>query len=125
MVLDVKIEFGNYLLVNSGIAIFYDMTSDLKLNITLGEQGEDFNFTVIFKFTQDNGEREFRRSVEGDTITFTCVNFDNTLGTGTTAPIELATYKGKKVAMHLWAYALGEHKKPQGRKIEYNIYLEK
>jgi len=72
----------------------------------------------------DGGERELEQSVDTKTniISLPCKNFDNSLGTGTTRPIELAIYQNKKIFLHFWVYSLGEN---SIRKIDYCFYQER
>jgi hypothetical protein len=47
------------------------------------------------------------------------------LGTGTTVPIEIATYNNKKVEMHFWSFLLGNKETTFARRIDYSFYIEK
>lgn len=113
---------SNYKILDSGTAITYDKESSIQFRLTFDPA---FSFTVELQFENDStGERSLKQSAnrETNTINFTCINFDNSLGTGTTVPIELATYQGKKIYIHFWIYALGEN---SIRKADYAFYQER
>ena len=119
-----KIEKSSstYLILDSGTAMTFDNQATLQLKLVLDQS---FYFTVQILFKKgDGGERELMQSVdtETNTISLSCKNFDNALGTGTHRPIELATYQNKKIFLHFWVYALGEN---SIRKIDYCFYQER
>ena len=111
---------SEHIILDSGSAITYSNTAELTFSVKMDDT---FSFLLILKF-ENTGENqhELKQSVSGNTITLTCVNFDNPLGTGTTKPIELATFNGKKIYVNFWVYALGERSL---RKIVYSFYSER
>ena len=119
-----KIQTGKSIIVDSGTVISYSKESSVILFVDIAD---DFSFSIEISFENREGEeRGIYRTVDVDTnfIKYVCVNFDNTLGTGTTIPLELASYKGKKISMHLWSAFLGQKDSMATRKIEYSIYRE-
>ena len=113
---------SNYLIIDSGTAMTFDSQAPLQLKLVLDQS---FQFTVLIQFRKgDGGERELMQSInnETNTISLSCKNFDNALGTGTNRPIEVATYQNKKIFLHFWVYALGEN---SIRKIDYSFYQER
>lgn len=92
---------SNYLILDSGTAMTFDNQATLQLKLVLDQS---FYFTVQILFKKgDGGERELMQSVdtETNTISLSCKNFDNALGTGTNRPIELATYQNKNISTFL------------------------
>ena len=113
---------SNYLIVASGTAMTFNNTAPLELKLTFDPS---FFFIINFTFETDvNNKQGLKSSIdtETNTITLTCINFNNSLGTGTTTPLELATYQGKKILLHFWVYALGEG---ATKKIDYCLYQER
>lgn len=111
---------GNHAILDSGSIITFDKEANLEFQI---EMNASFQFSLLFKFESNASEQhELKSDVTDNSITLTCVNFDNSLGTGTTRPIQLATFEGKKVYINFWVYALSEKSL---RKIVYTIYIEK
>lgn len=88
---------SNHIILDSGSAITYSSTAELSF---LVQMDSIFSFILVLKF-ESTGEKqhEIRQNVSDNTITLTCVNFDNSLETGTTKPIELATFDGKKYTL--------------------------
>lgn len=110
---------GKYKIVLSGVAFLYDVTSKLSMKIDT-ENEKKFSFEIILEFTTDEtNEKRVKKDVKGNTIYFTCLNFSDALGTGTTKPIPVATVSGKELVLHFWAYTSDEM-----RKIEYTFLME-
>jgi len=112
----------NYKIIDSGTALTFSQTSSLFFEV---ECSEDFVFNIEIKFHQGNdGKRELKKEVDeqNNKINITCYNFDNSLGTGTISPINLATFQSKIIYLHFWVYSLGEN---SIRKIDYCFYIEK
>ena len=106
-------------LTDSGTLIAFDPSSDIRLDITCDET---FGFSVVFHFeANETGQFALKKDVDGQIITFRCLNFNTSTGTGTSKPVELATFNGRKLFLHFWVYCLGS----EGlRKVEYNLYRE-
>ena len=87
---------SNYLILDSGTAMTFDNQATLQLKLVLDQS---FYFTVQILFKKgDGGERELMQSVdtETNTISLSCKNFDNALGTGTNRPIETSYISKQK-----------------------------
>lgn len=111
---------SNHIILESGSAITYSSAAELSFSVTMDDT---FGFLLVLNFeSTDEKQQNLKKNVSGNTITLTCVNFDNSLGTGTTKPIELATFNGKKIYFNFWVYALGEKSL---RKIVYSFYSER
>lgn len=113
---------SNYRILDSGIAFTPDSKADLTFSLKMSD---NFKFSIIFKFESNGGtvgEVKTNANVSENTIILTCVNFDNMLGTGTTTPVEVATYNNKKIYIIFWVYGLGDNKL---KKMEYCFYSER
>ena len=120
----VDISSSNHDVIASGTVLTYGNNGDVTLNVQL----DDFHFTVILKFEYEgNGKKQELRSEESakNTITFTCVNFNNPFGTGATAPMPIGSFMRRKLLINFWVSICGNNEKEALRKIEYSFYLEK
>lgn len=118
--MEVVISSSEHDILNSGSVITYSNTAELSFSIKMDDT---FSFQLVLKFeSTEEKQHELKKNVSENTIILTCVNFDNSLGTGTTSPIELATFNGKKVSVNFWVYALGDKSL---RKIVYSFYSER
>ncbi len=117
-----KFEFStnNQQVVQSGSVILYDYNSDWVVDV---EASDKFKFRIIVKFEFDANEKQHikRKVIKDNKVELVCVNFGNTLGSGTVLPMEIATIQGKKLNLHLWVYVLGDN---EGRRLEYTFLLE-
>ena len=110
---------SNYNVLDSGSVMTFDSEAQVGFNV---ECDETFAFKVVIRFERENSElSEIRRSAEGNTIIYTCINFRSNVGVGTSEALELATYNGKKIFFHFWIYDLGQ---AVLRKVEYTLYQE-
>lgn len=110
---------SNYNVLDSGSVMTFDSDAEVGFDV---ECDETFGFKVVIRFEkEDSGLSEIRRSAEGNAIIYTCINFRNNVGAGTSQALELATYNGKKIFLHFWIYDLGQ---AVIRKVEYTIYQE-
>ena len=112
---------SGYEIFDSGTLISFSSSSDIKIAVKCSES---FAFDILFKFEAIEGEEySLKKEVidSTSTIQLTCINFNNTLGTGTTQPIELATFNGKKIYINFWISALSDNAL---KKLEYNLYKE-
>ena len=99
---------ANYDIIDSGTIMPFNKESIVQLKLSFDET---FGFAIQLKFeNNENGESSVRKEVDekNNEITIFCINFDNSFGTGTVTPIDLATYKGKKIYLHFWVYSLGD-----------------
>lgn len=121
--MEVNMEFkfltNKQKIVESGSVILYNYDSDWTVNV---KANDDFEFSIVVKFkVNPDEEKQIGRKVADNKVELTCVNFDNTMGSGTVVPIEIATINNKKLSLHLWVYSLG---KKEGRRLEYTFLLE-
>lgn len=117
--MDFKISTSGYNVVSSGSVILYGADSELRLSVVASKT---FSFEIILEFIKnDEKEQNLSKAVEENTITFKCINFNNSLGTGTVEPLSIATIGGKKLFLHFWSYLMGD---ASVRKVEYT-FLEK
>lgn len=115
----IEMSTGKYRVVLSGVVFLYDATSKLSMKIDT-ENDKNFSFEIILEFTTDEtNKKRVQKDVEGNTIYFTCFNFSESLGTGTTEPIPVATVSGKELVLHFWSYTSDEM-----RKVEYTFLME-
>lgn len=111
----------NYIIIDSGTIMNFNNSAPLQLKLTFDSS---FSFIVNFTFENtNNNQQELKSSIDTktNTINLSCINFNNALGTGTTTPLELATYQGKKIFLHFWVYAMG---KDSVKKLDYCLYQE-
>lgn len=119
-----SIVSGKYRVIDSGSIILFDHESSLELTVEVG-----IGFTIIleiaFASNPDLG-RVIKNDIDekNNRIKFTCMNFDNSLGTGTIQPLEIAKYMDKKVYIHIWTYLFGNKNATYTRKVDYTIYIE-
>lgn len=117
-----KISSGSCFLIDSQLAFLYDSNQPVEIE---EEFGSDFRIIIrIVLAHDDKNEYRIEVGIQEDTVTYTCYNFDNALGTGTRTPIEFATYNGKKLFLHFWIYTMGG-KEDAIHKVEYSIWMEK
>jgi len=118
--MNIKKYSGNFEVIDSGTLLAYSGYSDIEFDV---QMNEEFAFILVFKFASDGkSEHHLKSQVDDNKITITCINFDNTLGTGTSRPIELAVFEGKKIFINFWVYGLG---KKTAREFSYTIYKER
>lgn len=116
----IKKSSGNLDVLDSGALLAFSATSDVEFEVQLDET---FTFNLVLKFASNGGDQHnIKSDVEGNKIIITCINFDNTLGTGTSRPIELAVFEGKKIFINFWVYSLG---KKNAREVSYTFYKER
>lgn len=117
--MNVEKATGSYNVLDSGTFLTYDSNAGASFTIKMDET---FSFILNLEFESSEPNESFlKQKVSENTITFTCENFDNSLGIGTKTPIELATFRGKKVYINFWVYMLGEK---AVRKIVYTFYYK-
>ena len=62
---------------------------------------------VVFSFVSDGGQpRLGPSSASGSSLNLTLYNFNNSIGSGTTAPLEIGTLSGRKLWLSFMVYAL-------------------
>lgn len=116
----IKKSSGNLDILDSGSLLAFSAGSDIEFEV---QMDETFTFHLILKFASNGGDQhDIKSDVEDNKIIITCINFDNTLGTGTSRPIELAVFEGKKIYLNFWVYSLG---KKSAREVSYTFYKER
>ena len=77
------------------------LEEDLSIDI---DTQEDFKFSIILKFQQDeSGMQEIRQNLEKNKIILSCKNFKDE-GTGTPAPVDIVEIDGKKMYFMFWSF---------------------
>lgn len=83
---------------------------------------------VVFNFLSDSeNEPKTESYMEGGALNFDLINFNDSLATGNTSPIEIGILDGQKLYVNLRAYAFGNLDEPssvQGRTIHFTFYVQ-
>ena len=119
-----NISTGHYNVIESNTVYLFKSDADLELDFKFG----DFGFKIIFLFVDNEEIEGYKLASHGNEnlIEFTCTNFNNILGTGTTSPIEIAMIDNKKLYIHFWSYTQGNSDAGRLiRKVEYTVFLER
>lgn len=120
--LRVSSSTGGKSVIASGLGITYSRDADYRLKL---EFEDGFSFEVKLKFGADDpdGQPSIWTSTDESSriITVECRNVDDFIGTGTTSPIELATYHGRKVNFNFWVRTPDSG---SNREVRYCFYLE-
>lgn len=78
--------------------------------ITADNQSLEFQLAhlrVVFSFVSDGGSTRLGPgSASGSTLNLTLYNFTNSIGSGTTSPIEIGILSGRKLWLSFMVYAL-------------------
>ncbi len=120
--LGVKIFWGNYEILTSGIALtFTDFEksncNEFKVELSLSE---DFHLALFLKIEENGGERDLQKTIEEDKIYITCYNFG--LGAGTIVPMHIATFLDKAIYFHFSLESVLSSQKVYS--LTYTIYME-
>ena len=119
-IMEITVENAGYEIIASAAFLMENPQSELLLHIT--DEGSHFgDITVHFTDIPDQKD-EIKADFLNGSLTLTCINFNNALGTGTSVPFEIGSISGKKLILHLWSYFLGNR---SVRKVEYTLYKEK
>ena len=105
-------------IISSGVMISFNQE---PITIKVFEEGLQV-VEVKFVFQNDSNIKDPKMltNVEDDRLVFTLINFNNPIGTGSTKPINFATYKGCPLYIHFRVNSLGETDKS----LYYSIYKE-
>lgn len=111
-------------IIDSGVVLAFRENSEVVFDFT----DNGINLKIQLTFKQDNNLGQtilvLRDKTNPLNLEFQCTNFSDT-GTGTSSPIELGIFDGKKVYLNFWSYLDGNlDGKARTRKIEYTIYQE-
>jgi hypothetical protein len=100
-----KVTHGNYEVQGSGTVI---VSSNEDTSIVFGDEG-DF-LTLVLKFENDETKEQGMSSEpEGEKkLVLKLKNFNNPLGTGTTAPLEIGKYHNQKLFFSFMIYGLND-----------------
>lgn len=111
----IKTLVGNLEVIDNKI-VHVTQDSDLLINIE--------NLTISIVFISDKAEKDkIKREVVNDTtLKIVCYNFDNSLGEGILAPLEIGHLDGKKlyISFFVWTPNLSQER----RIVNYCLYLE-
>lgn len=62
---------------------------------------------IVFTFTTDGGQTRLGPSAaSGSTLSLTLYNFNNSIGSGTTSPVEIGTLQGRRLWLSFMVYAI-------------------
>lgn len=113
---------GEMNIIASGFGITFSKEADFVININFDK---DFKFSVRFIFLDqepyEKPDLRFSANLKSNIVTLTCINFNDTVGTGTTRPVNLATYRSKKIFLNFWVRTTNEK---ENREIKYCLYME-
>ena len=113
---------GEMSVISSGFGITYDKEADYNIHVRFGDT---FSFTVriIFGADEPDGKPKMQPEIDEQkkVITLKCLNFNDFIGTGTIKPMNLATYKGRKIYFNFWVRTPGNG---ENREIRYCFYIE-
>ena len=100
---DIMIKVGEYEVLNSGTIITHANKS-VEFEIKM------LRVRIQFEKDTENKTHKVNSSIidNGTCFQITLINFDNSLGTGLTVPIEIGTINGEKIYLQFIVYALTE-----------------
>lgn len=121
--MEVKAFSDDLKIVSSGSLLMATQDSQLRLDV---KATDSFSFSIVFRFVREDGrmqaiDKKIEETSDGATVIYSCVNFDNGLGTGTIEPLELATVSGNELLISFWVYLMGDSDRG-ARKIEYSMF---
>lgn len=112
-----SIRTNGHRVIASGTVIGYAELPDFAFEL---QEEDRFGFTLKLIFEENASKKmSVTSDVNQDSITIHCTNFENSLGSGFTKPIELATVNGKKIYFKFVA-----HNMKQLPVLEYCFYEE-
>lgn len=118
---EVTCTTGGAEVIASGLGITYAKDAGYEIHVKFDDE---FSLTVSLKFGADDpsGKPEMKPAVDTkrQVITLECNNFNDFVGTGTTKPLNIATYQGRKVYMNFWVRTPGNG---ENREVRYCFYL--
>ncbi len=125
--IDIQRSCGSYVILQSGVVITTNKNESLTLQLSLtNEEGKSpFSFSIQFLFEDKEGEDKkfyIKSDDARNLISITCINFNNPLGTGSTNPINIATYMNRSVSLQFFIYEVGQG---IAKKIEYCLYYQR
>ena len=125
--IDIKQSCGNYIVLQSGMVITTGKNEGLTLQLSLnnGVGSSQFSFSIKFLFEDKDGEDKSystKSDIDNNSISITCINFNNPWGTGPINPINIATYLGRSIFLQFVIYEMGQG---TAKKIEYCFYYQR
>lgn len=120
--MQVKLSSQKREIISHGTVFLFEENGDFTLNI---DAENSFELVLTIQFAEDISQKgRIETNLSENHLKITCINF-TTLGTGLTAPLEIAIIDGKKLYFMFWAYLEGsEENKTRARKVEYTLYSE-
>ena len=110
---NIHVETGGLSVIASGSGITFSKSAD-------------FNFSVRFTFHNNilkkTPDFNIITNKEKNIIDISCINFNNVSEVGLSKPLNIATYKNKKIYMKFCVKTLSEN---ENREILYCFYMEK
>ena len=84
---------------------------------------DDATINIIFNFLYEKGDeiKTTKQSPENGKVVFNLTNYNNSLGTGVTVPIEIGLLNDKKIYIVFYVYRLGKETLPI---LDVSLYLE-
>ncbi len=114
---DIKISVGDYEIYDSGVVISHE-NKDILFEV------KNLKIKIVFENNPDIKDYEAKISLPEDRscMTLTLINFNNSLGTGLTKPVEIGTINGSRLFLQFIVYRLGES---DSRMISYTWLIQK
>ena len=119
----IKKRSSDYNIIDSGIMFSFESNGNFIFEI---ETEDKITLQIVIEFSTDDSGKQFIdiNSYE-NTFKMTCINFLSS-GTGTTAPLEIGSIKGKKIYITFWAYLEGNVEGAvKSRSIKYTLFIER
>lgn len=106
------------LIYSNRICCISNDSIDLKIDLTA-----DTTINIIFNFLYEKGDgiKTTKQSPENGKVVFNLTNYNNSLGTGVTEPIEIGLLNDKKIYIIFYVYRLGKETLPI---LDVSLYLE-
>ena len=81
------------------------------------------NIKIVFFTDESLIGSGIKNHIEDNILVIECINFNSSLGTFSTKPIDVGELFGKKLGLHLWSSLNGKDKKV--RMFQYTLFMEK
>jgi len=83
---------------------------------------DDLTIRILFKDDDSNSHRLDNEIVGEKELEIYAYNFNNSLGTGTSAPLPIGTIGKRELFLAFWAYLQGNKKPSAVRSVTYTFY---
>ena len=101
---DMKINVGDYEVFDSGVVINHN-------GMEISFEIKNLKIKIVFETNDEVDEFNARKEVVDNTcLKLTLTNFNNSLGTGLTSPMEVGRINSKKLFLQYIVYSLGDHR---------------